>query len=499
MEKNEKEFKNGVSRREFLGLSALGLASLTILPSWTMQGVRIAPSDRIVMGFIGLGRQALSDFRGFGGAAGLHVAACCDVDSVKITRFQNTVAAWQEQKGMNKRCDGYENYEQLLERKDIDAVEVVTPDHWHALQTIHACQAGKDVYVQKPLSYTIVEALSMVEAARVNKRVVQVGSQQRSSGEFQKAIELVQNGTIGHVERIHARVGAPPTPYNLPEQPIPANLNFNLWMGPLNDPKIHYNDDICPPISLNPVRNETLWGAWRWYQELGNGYTADWGAHHFDIAQAAIGMDGSAPVEYIPVGYRGPETNNVVASSNYMRYANGIIMSEEPYLEDNDSAQGIKFFGTKGWIEVARGYLACSVPNVVPENLAGRRPTPRGAAPEGGQAQAQRAQGTAAQQSAQAEQQRAATNAQQFEISSPHMQNFVDCVRSRAKTIAPIEVGASTAILCCNVNIALELGRPVKWNPATYSFGDDKVAWAHRLYNYQYRNPYSLPYSCSHV
>lgn len=501
MKKNEIETKKGVSRREFLSLSALGLAGLTILPSWTMQGVRIAPSDRVVMGFIGLGRQALSDFRGFGGAAGLQVAACCDVDSIKVTRFQNTVAAWQEQKGMNKRCDGYENYEQLLERKDIDAVEVVTPDHWHALATIHACQAGKDVYCQKPLSYTIVEALAMMDAARENKRVVQVGSQQRSSGEFQKAIELVQNGTIGHVERIHARVGAPPTPYSLPEQPVPANLNFNLWMGPLNDPKIHYNEDICPPISLNPVSNERLWGAWRWYQEMGNGYTADWGAHHFDIAQAAIGMDGSAPVEYIPIGYRG-------ATSNHMRYANGIILSEEPYLDDNDSAQGIKFFGTKGWIEVARGYLACSVPNVVPENLAGRRPAARNAAaqaPQATQTQTQQRQtqaatgNTAAQQSAQAEQQRAATNAQQFEISSPHMQNFIDCVRSRKKTIAPIEVGASTAILCCNVNIALELGRPVKWNPATYSYGDDKDARNHRLYNYQYRNPYSLPYSCSYI
>jgi len=152
---------------------------------------------------------------------------------------------------------------------------------------------------------------------------------------------------------------------------------------------------------------------------------------------------------------------------------------------------------------VARGYLACSVPNVVPENLAGRRPAARGAAGQAPaqqqpRAQAQAAQGAAAQQSAQAEQQRAVTNAAQFEVSSPHMQNFIDCVRSRKKTIAPIEVGASTAILCCNVNIALELGRPIKWNPATYTHGDD-TARNHRLYNYEYRKPYSLPYACSHI
>ena len=149
--------KKGVSRREFLGLSALGLASLTILPSWAMNGVRIAPSDRVVLGFIGLGQQALSDFKGFAACPGVQVAACCDVDTMKTERFRRRVAEWQASKGMNQRCDQYEFYEDLLERKDIDAIEVATPDHWHALATIHSCQSGKDVYCQKPLAYTISE------------------------------------------------------------------------------------------------------------------------------------------------------------------------------------------------------------------------------------------------------------------------------------------------------------------------------------------------------
>ena len=250
--------KNGVSRREFLGLSALGLASLTILPSWKMDGVRIAPSDRVVLGFIGLGQQALSDFAGFAGCPGVQVAACCDVDSMKQQRFKKRIETWQTAKSMAPRCDMYEFYEDLLERKDIDAVEVATPDHWHALCSIHAAQAGKDVYCQKPLAYTIREGLEMVKAIRGNKRVLQVGSQQRSSKEFQKAIELVQAGAIGHIERIHARVGAPPKPLDLQEQPVPGNLNWNQWMGPLNDPKIHYHPDLCPPISLDPEENEKL-------------------------------------------------------------------------------------------------------------------------------------------------------------------------------------------------------------------------------------------------
>ena len=447
---NNSDKKNAISRREFLGLSALGLASLTILPSWKIDGVKIAPSDRVVLGFIGLGQQGLSDFGAFSECPGVQVAACCDVDTLKTERFRRRVAKWQASKGMNERCDKYEFYEDLLDRKDIDAIEVATPDHWHALCTIHACQSGKDVYCQKPLAYTISEGLAMVRAVRENHRVLQVGSQQRSSKEFQKAIELVRSGAIGHVEKIYARVGEPPTPLNLPEMPVPANLNFNQWMGPLNDPKIHYHPDLCPPISLDPEENEKLWGAWRWYSETGNGYTADWGAHMFDIAQAAIGMDGSGPVEYIPKGYNGTKYAT-------MKYANGIVMTEQPFRDDDANAQGIRFIGDKGWIKVARGYIECSDPSLL-------------------------------------EKKEEKIGKGQYEKSAPHMQNFIDCVRSRKNPIAPVEVGCSTNTLCCLNNIARELGRPVKWDPATLSFGDDKEAAAHRLYWYQYRNPYSLPY-----
>ena len=439
-----------MTRREFLGFSALGLAGLTILPSWSINGVRIAPSDRVVIGFVGLGQQGLSDFTSFSTCPGVQVAAGCDVDSLKRERFKRRVEAWQKSQNVAPRCDQYEFYEDLLERKDIDVIEVATPDHWHALVAIHACQSGKDVYCQKPLAYTITEGWAIVRAVRENKRVLQVGSQQRSSKEFQDAIALVRAGKIGHIEKIYARVGDPPKPFNLPEMSVPGNLNFNQWMGPLNDPKIHYHPDLCPPISLDPEKNEQLWGAWRWYQETGNGYTADWGAHMFDIAQAAIGMDGSGPIEFIPAGYKG-----TVYST--MKYANGIVMTEQPFQEDNDAAQGIKFIGDKGWLKVARGYIECSDPSLL-------------------------------------EKKEQKVGKGEYEVSAPHMQNFVDCVRSRENPIAPVEVGCSTNTLCCLQNIARELGRPVHWNPATLSFEGDKEAEAHRLYGYVYRNPYKLPY-----
>lgn len=442
--------KKGVTRREFLGLSALGLAGLTILPGWAINGVRIAPSDRVVLGFVGLGQQGCSDFSSFSSCPGVQVAACCDVDAMKRERFKRRVGAWQKSQNVAERCDMYEFYEEMLDRKDIDVIEVATPDHWHALVAIHACQSGKDVYCQKPLAYTVTEGLAVARAVRDNNRVFQIGSQQRSSAEFQKAIELVRKGAIGHIEKIYARVGEPPKPLDLPEMPVPANLNFNQWMGPLNDPKVHYHPDLCPPISLDPEKNEQLWGAWRWYQETGNGYTADWGAHMFDIAQAAIGMDGSGPVEFIPKGYKGTEYST-------MKYANGIVMTEQPYREDNTSAQGIKFIGDKGWLKVARGYIECSDPSLLEKK---EQKVEKG----------------------------------QYEVSAPHMQNFVDCVRSRENPIAPVEVGCSTNTLCCINNIARELGRPVRWNPATLSFEGDKEAAAHRLYKYEYRNPYKLPY-----
>lgn len=444
-----KEEKKVMNRRQFLSHSALGLAGLTILPSWRMaDGKRIPPSDRVVLGFIGVGRQGLSDFYSFSNCPGVQIVACADVDQLKRLRFKNKVETWQKSQGIAPRCDMYEFYEDLLERRDIDAVSIATPDHWHALVTIDACCSGKDVYVQKPLAYTIREGLEMVKAVRNNNRVLQVGSQQRSSKEFQQAIALVRSGSIGHIETIYACVGDPPKPFDLPEHPVPATLNWNKWMGPLNDPKIHYHPDLCPPISLDPEQNEKLWGAWRWYRETGNGYTADWGAHMFDIAQAAIGMDGSGPCEFIPKGYNGTEYLT-------MKYMNGIVMTEQPFREDDLEAKGIRFNGSNGWIKVARGYIECSDPSLLKRK--------EQAIAEG-----------------------------QYEVSSPHMQNFIDAVRSRKNPIAPVEVGCSTNTLCCLANIATELQRPVKWNPVTLSFGDDTEAANHRLYHYRYRRPYSL-------
>ena len=227
-------------------------------------------------------------------------------------------------------------------------------------------------------------------------------------------------------------------------------MNFNQWLGPLTDPKIHYHPDLCPPVSLDPEVDEKLWGAWRWYQETGNGYPADWGAHMYDIVQAALGFDGLGPVEFIPQGYDGHKYAT-------MRYANGIVMTEQPFDENQPNWQGIKFIGDKGWLKVARGYLAYSTKSAY------------------GSQEKKYADGT-------------------YMDETLHMKNFLDAIRKNSVLAAPVEYGASSNTLCCLFNIARELKRPVHWNPATLSFEGDKEAARHRLYWYEYRRPYKLPY-----
>ena len=179
--------KNQLNRRRFLGYSALGLAGLTILPSWTIaKGIRFAPSDRVVLGFIGLGRQGCSDFNSFSRCPGVQVVAGCDVDSLKRERFKRMVESLQRRQDIPQRCDTYEFFEDMLLRKDIDAVSIATPDHWHALNTILACRAGKDVFLQKPLAFTVTEGFEIVKAVRYNKSVLQVGCQQRSDKELDR-------------------------------------------------------------------------------------------------------------------------------------------------------------------------------------------------------------------------------------------------------------------------------------------------------------------------
>ncbi|TAL60499.1 MAG: gfo/Idh/MocA family oxidoreductase, partial [Bacteroidetes bacterium] len=257
------------------------------------------------------------------------------------------------------------------------------------------------------------------------------------------AVNLVQTGAIGKITKVNAYVGVPPRPYDLPEEPIPADLNWDLWLGSL-PMKIHFNNQLDPPITLEPEQNEQIWGAWRWYKEMGGGFTTDWGAHMFDIAQWGLGMDRNGPVEASPIG----------DGTEYMtfKYANGVVMTSEPF--DTMKTKGVKFWGDNGWIEVSRGYFNASDPRFIP---------PKSESAEG-----------------------------PYETKIPHQLDFVESVRSRKDPVVPVEIGHSSCTVCTLGNIACELKRTVKWNPAAESFVDDTDGKATKLMHYEYRTGWKL-------
>ena len=433
------EQKKGWSRRRFIGASALGVAGLAVLPGCTPQVV----DNDLRLGFIGLGRQGMFLLNGFLQIPGVKAVAASDVYGIKRKRFEKRVNAFYNKAGKEVKIETYEKYGDILKREDINAVVIAVPDHSHAYIAIAALKAGKDVYLEKPMTFTIKEGQELRKVVRETGRIFGLGSQQRSDPNFQYAVNLVQTGAIGKITRVNAFVGAPPKPYTLPEEPVPADLNWDLWLGPL-PATIHFNKELNPPITLEPEVNETIWGGWRWYKEMGGGFTTDWGAHMFDIAQWGLGMDKNGPVEISPIG----------DGTEYISwtYANGVVMTSEPFDEKN--TKGVKFIGDKGWIEVARGYFNASDPKMIPAKKA-------------------KSEGP-------------------YETKIPHQVNFVEAVKGRKDPIVPVEIGHSSCCVCTLGNIACELKRTIKWNPATETFVDDQDGAATKLLHYNYRTGWKL-------
>src|SRR5262245_40096595 len=287
--------QKNLNRRQFLKLtSACGVAAPLIISSaWKASG-QAAPSERITLGFIGTGTQGRGLMDNFLGHQEAQVVAVCDVDTTRREHHKQKVDGFYSAKGNKeyKGCAAFKDFHELIARKDIDGVVVATPDHWHAFISIAACDSGKDVYCEKPLSLTIHEARAMVNAARKNNRVFQTGSMQRSSSEFRKACELVRNGRLGDIKQVIVDVGGPSRPCDLPEEQLEPGLNWDMWLGPA--PLRPYNS------ILSPRGVHQHFPDWRNYKEYSGGMMTDWGAHHFDIAQWGLGMDESGPIEIIP-------------------------------------------------------------------------------------------------------------------------------------------------------------------------------------------------------
>lgn len=438
---------NQLSRRKFIKSAAVGAAGVVMFPQFLAsckQNNGDGVDNGIIrLGFIGLGQQAMYLLSGYLGMEGVEVVAGSDVYGIKRERFLQRVNNYYAEREQQVVVEMYEQYKDLLAREDIDSVVIASPDHWHAFMAIDACKAKKNIYLEKPLTFTIREGQMLREAVRDNGIILGVGSQQRSDANFQHAVKMVQEGKIGKIERVNAYVGGPPTPYDLPEEPVPADLNWPLWLGPSEF--VHYNAQLNPPISLDPEQNEQFWGAWRWYKELGGGFTTDWGAHMFDIVQWALEMDESGPVEIIPAGYE--ETKYLT-----YRYANGVVMTEEPFNEQ--LTKGVKFWGDQGWIEISRGHFLASDDSLLPPRV-------------------EEAEGA-------------------YETKIPHLVNFINAVKSKHDPVVPVEIGHRSCTVCTLGNVAYDLGRPIEWDPATETFVDDAEADGHRLFSKSYSEGYTL-------
>jgi len=415
-----------VTRRQFLAAASAAFAAPYFVPTRVF-----GANERIVTAHIGVGGQGTSNLNNFI-KQGAQPAAICDVDKDHLAKVMKQVT----DKGF--QCDGYGDYRQILERKDIDAVVVTTPDHWHALPTIHACQAGKDVYCEKPLSLTVLEGRRIVDAARAHNRIVQTGSQQRSDDRFRLACELVRNGRIGELKEI--LVGIPRTNFDEPPVPDsnpPAALDYDFWLGP------------APQRPYNQKRVHYLF---RFFWDYSGGQMTNFGAHHIDIAQWALDMDNSGPVsiegtaEFHPQGWY----ETTMKCRITYTYDNGVKLTVGQ-LQD-DIKGGCTFIGSKGQIFVDRSKITSTPAEIVKEPL------------KDGDVKLYK--------------------------SANHHQNFLDCVKSRKLPICDAEIGHRSATVCHLGNIAVRLGRKIEWDPVAEQFtADDEAA---KMLSRPYRKPWVL-------
>jgi len=280
------------TRRTFLQRAAATAAVAPfVLPS-RIWAAETAPNSRLTMGFIGMGTQNRGLLGGFMNNADVQVLAVCDVDTTRRDVAKKRVDEYYSSRDAGSgQCAAYNDFRQIIERKDIDAVCIATPDHWHAIITLAALRAGKDVYCEKPLTHNIHEAIEVIRAVDANQRVLQTGSMQRSSKEFRIACELVQNGVIGKVERVECSFGDPGVPCELPEEEMEPGLDWNLWLGPA--PMRPYNSVLSPRGEHKHFPNwrPQFHYDWHWQRLYGNGDSGNQGPHQFDIARWGLGMD----------------------------------------------------------------------------------------------------------------------------------------------------------------------------------------------------------------
>ena len=428
------------SRRRFLQTAAAaGVAAPYVIPSGVLaRAGEPGPNDKIGLAGIGVGRQGGGVFRGAAGSGSTRVVAVCDVNLPRA-------------EGMAKRYEAepYQDYRKLLERKDVDAITTATPDHWRALVCIHAAQAGKDIYAEKPMTLTIREGRLMADAVRKYKGVFQTGSQQRSHAANRYGCELVRNGRIGKVHTVIAHNYPSPWECGFSAQQVPQGLDWDMWCGPTE--VVPYHKDLYTP------RARPGWISFRPYS---GGEMTGWGAHGLDQVQWALGMDEGGPIEvwtegepFDPPTYTEPEgrgrgNSQCSKPKIFFRYPGDITMEL-----GTGNAGGAIFIGDKGKLEIFRGRVTSSPEEIAKEPI------------------------------------------RDDEIhlyqSNSHMGNWLECIKTRERCVADVEIGHRSSTVCHLGNIARWAGRRLKWDPVKEIFPDD--AEANEYLDRKRRKPYTLP------
>jgi predicted dehydrogenase len=445
--KSERRKINAVTRRQFLrgsAVAATGFLVPTIVPA-SIFGAD-APSERITIGFVGVGRMGMGDLRELLGFKQVQIIAVCDVDSDRAANAQKTVEAHygnSTTNGTYKGCATFGDYRDLVTRDDIDAVCVVTPDHWHALPSIAAAKAGKDIFLQKPLTLTIQEGRVLSDTVRQYNRIFQVGSQQRSEARFRQACELVRNGRIGKLHTVKVAFGTDPGTTPQPPMPVPDNLNYNMWLG--QAPWAEYTEE-----RVHPQKGYDRPG-WLRIADYGAGMITGWGAHHNDIAQWGMGTEYTGPVE-IEGQAEFPKDGLWDVHGDFSieyTYANGVKV----FCTDNKkNKQGVVFEGTEGWVYVRRGFIDANPKSLLTSTIG--------------------------------------PDEIHLYKSNNHKANWLECIKSRAETIAPVEIGHRSCTVCLLGEIAMRLGRKLKWDPDTEQFIGDEMA--NRMLSRPMRSPWRL-------
>ncbi len=445
-----------IPRRKFIadspkvlaGAGALWSSFPSFAPASSGPQKRVSPNDKISIGLIGCGGMGKANLNAFLVLPEVDCLAIADVDEKHLAEGVEMV-----EKARQKKPDGYKDFRQIIDREDIHAVVVATPDHWHALPTIYACQAGKDVYVEKPLATTIEEGRAMVQAARRYNRVVQVGTQQRSARHFQNAVSFVRSGQLGRIRMVRAwayldwkgSIGYPP------DESPPPHLDYDFWLGP------------APWRPYNPMR---VHHNFRWFWDYAGGLAADWGAHMVDVVLWAMNEEptGAASVGGkfgFPDDIREtPDTQQALVhfSSFSMVWEHMIGCGVGPWQREH----GVEFHGENGICVVDRGgWEVYSETDKFKqtERVFRLMPRPRQGVEE------------------------------DFHLA--HVQNFIDCMKTRQKPLADVEIGHKSIVICHLINISYRVQRTIRWNAEREeTVGDEE---AQRLVGRVYREPWVLP------